>query len=82
MDGSTATQQFAALDEKVPLADYNYEHFRTEHLLEDGKRTMTDRGIMPGEIAPDFELPQAGGGTLRLSELRGSPVLLHFGSFS
>ncbi|MBA2362795.1 MAG: redoxin domain-containing protein, partial [Chloroflexia bacterium] len=43
---------------------------------------MTSRGIQPGEAAPDFELPQAGGGQLRLSDLRGKPVLLHFGSYS
>ena len=31
-----------------------------------------------GEIAPDFELPTDGGGTVRLSELGGSPVVLYF----
>jgi hypothetical protein len=77
-----ATERFASLDHKVPLDDYNIEHFRTKHLLEDGKRTLTDRGILPGEVAPDFALPQVGGGTLRLSDLRGQPVLLHFGSIS
>ena len=82
MEMPEAAQRFATLDEKVPLADYNYEHFRTKHLLEDGKRTLTDRGIMPGEIAPDFELPRVGGGVLRPSELRGQPVILHFGSYS
>ncbi len=33
----------------------------------------------PGDLAPDFELPRTGAnGTLRLSSLRGSWVLLHF----
>jgi hypothetical protein len=33
----------------------------------------------PGEIAPDFSLPSATGGTLALTEFRGeSPVLLYF----
>lgn len=82
METPQATDQFARLDEKVSLEDYNYEHFRTKYLLRDGKRTLTDRGIMPGEVAPDFELPQAGGGALRLSDLRGRPVILHFGSFT
>lgn len=31
-----------------------------------------------GSKAPDFELPRDGGGTLRLSDLRGSPVVLYF----
>lgn len=82
MDTQDAASHFAALEEKVPLPDYNYEHFRTKHLLEDGRRTVTDRGVIPGELAPDFALPQAGGDVIRLSELRGAPVLLHFGSYT
>lgn len=31
-----------------------------------------------GSQAPDFELPAGGGGTLRLSELRGKSVVLYF----
>lgn len=31
-----------------------------------------------GTIAPDFELPRDGGGSLRLSSLRGKPVVLYF----
>jgi hypothetical protein len=76
------TQQFAVLDEKEPLEEYNLEHFRTKHLLKDFRRTLINRGIQPGEIAPDFELPQVGGGWLRLNDLRGQPVILHFGSYS
>lgn len=60
--------------------EYNFEHFRTRHLLLDAKGTLETRGIQPGETAPGFELPIAGGGRLRLSELRDKPVLLHFGS--
>ena len=75
-------QRFTALEEKQALDDYNFDHFRAKHLLNDFKRTATDRGIPPGEIAPDFELPRVGGGTSRLSDLRGTPVLLHFGSIS
>ena len=59
-----------------------YNHFRTKHYLLDAQGTVTSRGIQPGEMAPDFELPQAGGGSIRLSDLRGRPVLLHFGSYS
>jgi len=32
----------------------------------------------PGMTAPDFELPSTAGGTVRLSSLRGSWVVLHF----
>jgi hypothetical protein len=33
----------------------------------------------PGEVAPEFSLPAATGGTLALTEFRGeSPVLLYF----
>lgn len=60
--------------------EYNYEHFRTKHYLLDGQGTLTGRGIAPGELAPDFEMSTVEGGTLRLSELRGRPALLHFGS--
>lgn len=31
-----------------------------------------------GDIAPDFELPTDGGGTIRLSQLRGNRVVLYF----
>ncbi len=77
-----AAQQFGTIGTKLSPEDYNYKHFRTKHYLLDAQGTMTSRGIQPGEAAPDFELPQAGGGQLRLSDLRGKPVLLHFGSYS
>jgi methylamine dehydrogenase accessory protein MauD len=35
-------------------------------------------GPAVGALAPDFTLPQVGGGALRLGDLRGSPVLLGF----
>ena len=62
--------------------EYNFEHFQRKHLLEDSKATLEKRGIAPGEPAPDFEMPRVGGGHLRLSSLRGRPVILHFGSFT
>jgi peroxiredoxin Q/BCP len=34
--------------------------------------------IQPGDKAPDFELPDQDGGPIRLSELRGRPVVLYF----
>ncbi|MDQ3043584.1 MAG: hypothetical protein M3R06_00325 [Chloroflexota bacterium] len=77
-----AAQRFATLDGRADLADYNFTHFRPKHFLLDVKLTLAGRGIQPGELAPDFALPLVGGGTLRLSELRGAPVLLHFGSLT
>ena len=65
-----------------PPGEYNFSHFRTKHLVWDAQRTARAAGVRPGELAPDFALPRAGGGTLRLSELHGRPVVLHFGSFS
>lgn len=34
--------------------------------------------LQTGDPAPDFDLPAAGGGRLRLSELRGQQVVLWF----
>jgi hypothetical protein len=82
-DAPDAAERFASLSAKEPADEYNYKHFRAKHLLQDAQRTIEKRGILPGQMAPDFELPKAGGGTpLRLSELRGRPALVHFGSFT
>lgn len=82
METRNATQRFAALERKESLDEYNFAHFRFEHLAKDAKHTIARDGIAPGELAPDFELIQVGGGRVRLSDLRGAPVLLHFGSFT
>ena len=34
--------------------------------------------IEEGKLAPDFELPTDGGETIKLSDLRGKPVVLYF----
>jgi peroxiredoxin len=34
--------------------------------------------ITPGEFAPDFELNDVRGNTVRLSDFRGKPVVLSF----
>lgn len=73
---------FNALDADEKSNNYNFEHFKTKILLNDAKRTVEARGIAPGELAPDFELPEVGGGSLRLSDLRRRPTILHFGSYS
>ena len=60
----------------------NYAHYERKHQLADFTRTWRRQGIQPGEEAPDFELEAASGERVRLSALRGRPVLLHFGSFT
>ena len=76
------TQQVATLRAKPSADEYNFDHFRTRHLVHDAQRTLARHGIQPGKTAPDFQLPRVGGGSLRLSDLRDKPTLLHFGSFS
>lgn len=63
-------------------SQYNYEHFRTSNLIIDTVKTLQRVGVPPGSPAPDFELPQVGGGPWRLSRHLDRPVLLHFGSYS
>lgn len=64
------------------LDEYNYEHFRPKHLIADLWKTIRGEGLRPGEEAPDFELESTEGDRVRLSELRGQPVVLRFGSFT
>ncbi len=68
--------------EMLPLDEYNFEHFRTRHLMFDVTATPKTRGIPPGESAPEFMLPRVGSGMTRLSDLRDRPTLLHFGSYT
>lgn len=60
----------------------NYAHYERRHQLADFTRTWRGQGIPPGAAAPDFQLEAATGDRVRLSDLRGQPVLLHFGSFT
>jgi hypothetical protein len=73
-------ERFATLDKKLDTDNYNLKHFRTIHIIRDGAATVVGHGLKPGEEAPDFVLPRADGGEFRLSNLRGKPVLLRFGS--
>ena len=61
-----------------PVDDLNFRHFRARHMVAELLRT----GLPPGCEAPDFELPSTDGTRLRLSDLRGKPVLLHFVSYT
>ena len=64
------------------LSEYHYEHFRPKHLFADLWRSVLGEGLQPGSEAPDFELETTEGDRLRLSTLRGQPVLLHIGSYT
>lgn len=74
--------RFRALPDRLDSEEYNYEHFRTAHLVSEIRGAMATRGVLPGQAAPDFALPTTEGTTLRLSDLRGKPVLLKFTSFT
>jgi cytochrome oxidase Cu insertion factor (SCO1/SenC/PrrC family) len=60
--------------------EYNYEHFQAKHFLTELRWTMRGEGAQPGHEAPDFELDASNGARVRLSALRGRPVLVHFGN--
>ena len=64
------------------VEEYNYAHYRPKHLLMNLWWTLRGRGIQPGQLAPDFALPSTTGERMRLSELRGRPIVLRFGSFT
>ncbi len=64
------------------LDEYNYEHFRPKHLLTDLWKTLRGEGLQPGAQVPDFVMETTEGERVRLSELRGQPVVLRFGSFT
>jgi hypothetical protein len=70
------------LAEHVTEPPYNYDHFTRQVVWLDGAKTIDGYGVPPGALAPDFELPDTDGNLIRLSDQRGRPVLLHFGSYS
>ena len=72
----------SALGNQRQLNEYNYEHFRPKHLLADLWKTIRSEGRQPGALAPDFELESTEGDRVLLSEPRGQPVVLRFGSFT
>ena len=77
---ATSDLRTAAPSDRRELQRYNYEHFWLKHLLADLWRTAKGEGVEPGSEAPDFELETTEGERVRLSGLRGQPVLLHLGS--
>jgi hypothetical protein len=67
-----------AIDLLDPPDDVNFRHFRMRHMVAELLRP----GLPPGREAPGFELPSTTGAMVRLSDLRGQPVLLHFVSYT
>ena len=80
--GVTSLGSPSLLGNQRQLGEYNYEHFRPKHLLADLWKTLRGEGLQPGAQAPDFEMETTEGERVRLSELRGRPVVLRFGSFT
>jgi hypothetical protein len=74
-----ATRLIERLD---PADDFNFRHFRMRHMAAELLRSACPDGVLPGDEAPDFELETTGAEKLRLRELRGRPVLLHFVSYT
>jgi hypothetical protein len=54
MQGNEITKRFQALDEdkRKSFDEYNYEHFKTKVLIEDGRRTIEARGINRAKRLP------------------------------
>lgn len=65
-----------------PHSDFNFRHYRGRHMVAELLRGFCDHCLLPGTKAPDFELVSTSGETVRLSGLRGRPVLLHFASYT
>lgn len=60
---------------------YKYRRILGTSKTEERARWLAD-GPRMGEIAPDFELTDLDGTTVRLRHLRGRPVVIGFGSYS
>lgn len=43
-----------------------------------GEKTTVSNPCQPGDVAPAFDLPKAGGGRVSLSGLRGKRIVLYF----
>ena len=78
----TAAWSARLVDRLDPPRDFNFRHFRPRHMAAELLRTVRADGVRPGNEAPDFDLDTTDGGRLRLRDLRGQPVLLHFGSYT
>jgi len=69
-DNQAATQSTITIDDLPAGLGRGYP---TANLIEGQEGALTK-----GEIAPDFQFQLADGGTIKLSELQGKPVLINF----
>src|ERR1051326_1795834 len=76
---TTQQSQLAPRDECADA--YNYESFDFGSEAAEFERWVTE-GPRIGDPAPNFELADLDGNWLRLSDLRGRPVVLEFGSYT
>ena len=75
----TQQTQMAALGENADI--YNYESFDHGSDAAEIERWLSE-GPRIGDPAPDFDLMDLDGNRVRLSDLRGRPVVLEFGSYT
>lgn len=47
-----ATQRFVALKDKLSKEEYNFEHFRTKHLLSDAQAIIKSAAFNPARWLP------------------------------
>jgi hypothetical protein len=69
-----------AMAKQASPEEYNYDHFHPKYFLKDAKLAANPKGVVPGDVAPDFELRDTEGRSWRLSDLRGKPIVLITGS--
>jgi len=77
-EGRTRDRKERLVERFDPIEDFNFRHFRIRHMAAELLRA----GLAPGCQAPDFELASTDGRRVRLSDLRGQAVLLHFVSYT
>ena len=82
MEEKTVTERFDTMENRLGVEEYNYYHFSRKYAMMDIRGTIEKRGIGPGCPAPDFELENTEGNLVRLSSLRGKPVVLRFSSIT
>src|SRR5579859_7529656 len=79
--GAMITEQTQQAARGESADAYNYESFDFGSEAAELERWQRE-GPRIGDPAPDFELADLDGNWVRLSDLRGRPVILEFGSYT